>query len=83
MPSFIYDLKTLAQYLGPENLENFHLVTLDKENGTKTVASAADIILGEIKGFLLTFQNFRQATLHAFDTNSLISPLELKQNEYL
>lgn len=41
------------------------------------MAAVANIILGEIKGFLLTFQNFRQATLHAVDTgDSLISPLE-------
>lgn len=50
---------------------------LDKEHRTKTVAAVADIILGEIKGFLQTFQNFRQATLYAVDTNnSLSSPLE-------
>ena len=47
------------------------------------MAVAADIILDEIKGFLLTFQNCIQATWHAIDTSdSLISPLELKQNEH-
>ena len=54
-----------------------------KKHGTKTVAVAADIILDEIKGLLLTFQTCIQATWHAIDTSgSLISPLELKQNEH-
>ena len=44
-----------------------HLVTLDKEHGTQTVVAVADIILGEIKELLLTFQNFRQVPLHAVD----------------
>lgn len=64
-------------------LDNFPLVTLDQEHGTKTVAAVADVILGEIRGLLLLFQNFRQATLHTLDNNdNLISPLELKQNEH-
>lgn len=71
------DPEALAQRLGPENLENFHLVTLDEEHGTKTAAAVADIILGKIRGFLLTFQKFRPATLHTVDTSDgLISPLE-------
>lgn len=47
--------------------------------GTKTVAAVADVILGEIRGLLLTFQNFRQATLHTVDINdNLISPFGVK-----
>lgn len=68
----------------PENLENLHLVPLDEEHGTKAGAAVADIVPGKIKGFLLAFQSFRQATLHAVPTkDSLIRPLELKQNEHL
>ena len=68
----------------PKNLENFHLVTLDERHGTRTAVAVPDITLGEIKGFLLTFQNFRQAAWRAIDTDdSLISPLDLEQNEHL
>lgn len=47
------------------NLENLHPVTLDEEHRTKAAAAVADIMPGEIKGFLLAFQRLRQALLRA------------------